>query len=474
MKRWYLNILFLFISLPLSAQYISEVLEYTPAPGQFINDATWGSPTTSTHSIIGKTTGKLNLGAFGGYVVFKFENPVENDPNNPFGVDFTIFGNPITSPTGTWSEPAVVYVMQDQNGNGLPDDVWYELAGSDYHFSSTIKNYQVTYYNPNSNVAADVFWTDNMNYSGYILANTYHEQPYYPLPDSFPHINQTAYTLTGTLLENLVDLSDPAMVTFPQRSFGYVDNQFRGPAPFTVPDNPYTREKENSGGDAFDISWAVDEAGNYVDLESIDFVKVQGAILADAGWLGEVSSEITGAVDVEPNPAITGVMDMIVIRDLPKVIQIHEQYQMEVFVFHQGRPINADVQWESSLNGVSVDENNVLTFTEVGDLELTCSLVSNPEIKCTVKTTISYSFGVEDFSASINLFPNPNRGVFTLTMKTEKAEVSIFNMLGQKVLSIDNASNHQVIDCSSLPNGSYLVKIATQEMTPIFKKFIKQ
>ena len=39
-------------------------------------------------------------------------------------------------------------VSVDVNGNGLPDDEWYELAGSEYQKPSTIKNYEITYYRP--------------------------------------------------------------------------------------------------------------------------------------------------------------------------------------------------------------------------------------------------------------------------------------------------------------------------------------
>ena len=78
------------------AQYISQVMEYRPAPGQLINEVPWGTP-TAAHSIVEDITGSLSLGSFGGYVVFRFATPVENDPLNPFGVDFTIFGNYVFS-----------------------------------------------------------------------------------------------------------------------------------------------------------------------------------------------------------------------------------------------------------------------------------------------------------------------------------------------------------------------------------------
>lgn len=468
MKKCTLIGFILFLNFSLCAQYISEVIEYTPAPGQFINASPWGTPNYSTKSIVGNINGSLSLGAFGGYVIFKFATPVENNPNNPFGVDFTIFGNPLN----IWSEPGVVYVMKDENQNGVPDDTWYELAGSDYYFSSTIKNYQATYYNPNSSVATDVPWIDNYGNSDFIYANSYHTQPYYPLSDSFPHINQEQYLLSGTRLENLVDQSNPMMVSCPRRSFGYADNQLRGSAPYTVPDNPYTREKENSGGDAFDISWAIDANGNYVDLDEIDFVKVQTAILADAGWSGEVSTEITGAVKVEPNSSITGVLDMIVVRDLPKTI--NESYQLEVFVFHQGRLIqDAEIQWESSLNGVHIDENNLLTFTEYGAVELTCSLVENTEIKTIVSTTITYPNSISELTSTVNIFPNPTNGYFSISLESESS-IEIFNLLGQNLFTLENVSNNQTIDISSFVSGTYLIKITTKTSTPIYRKVIKK
>ena len=41
------TILLLAFSLVLKAQYISEVIEYVPAPGQFINTENTGSPTAA-------------------------------------------------------------------------------------------------------------------------------------------------------------------------------------------------------------------------------------------------------------------------------------------------------------------------------------------------------------------------------------------------------------------------------------------
>lgn len=453
---------FLFISAILAmvlctqAQYISRVLEYQPAPGQLINAQPWGFP-SSVERIVGNINGTLCLGAFGGYVVFEFDQAVENHPDNPFGVDFTIFGNPQPN----WAEPAVVYVMKDENENGQADDTWFELAGSDYWFSSTVYNYEVSYTNPGGNEAADIPWTDNQGNSGFIFANSVHTQSYYPLADSFPAINPESYTLSGTYIYQLMDSTNPGFVQSRQRAFGYADNNLRGSEPYTIPDNPYTPEKENSGGDAFDISWAVDENGNYVDLDKIHFVKVQNAVQANAGWLGEISTEITGAVVVEANSSISGNLDLVVIKDLPLSIKQYT-FQLEVFAFFEGRLIpDARILWQTNLPEASIDENNLLTLTQSGNLEITATLGSNPEISATANTVVdlsSASLNENRAERSVRISPNPAHNYFSIS-QLNTANIEVLDLNGKVLIRKTKYQSPGQIDISTLNPGVYLVRI---------------
>ena len=64
--------------------------------------------------------------------------------SNTNGPDIALFTQPSVG-----SEPGVVYVMDDTNNDGLPNDgVWFEIKGSEYNNTETIHNYQVTYYKP--------------------------------------------------------------------------------------------------------------------------------------------------------------------------------------------------------------------------------------------------------------------------------------------------------------------------------------
>ena len=47
-----------------------------------------------------------------------------------------------------------------------------------------------------------------------------------------------------------------------------------------------------------DISNAVDGSGNPVSLTGIRFIKVQSGVFQIAGWLNEISTEISGAADL--------------------------------------------------------------------------------------------------------------------------------------------------------------------------------
>jgi len=438
------------------AQYISEVLEYTPAPGQFTNTLSWGSPHAAS-GIVGQVNGSLCLGAWGGYVVFRFEEAVENHPDNPYGVDFTIFGNPMAH----WSEPGVVRVMKDENSNGLPDETWYELAGSDYYFSTTRLNYQLTYINPGDTVAREVAWADPFGSGGTVKINDAHTQPYYPLPDSFPLISPEQFTLRGTWIRGAVDVDHPPVLISARRAFGYADNTLRGQPGLSLPDNPYTPEVEHSGGDAFDIAWAVDSSGSYVDLDRIHFIKVQNALQADGRWLGELSTEVCGARDESPDPGVHGDLDLIVIRDLPYEITSGE-YPLELHVFYSGRIVeNPAVVWTSSSEKVTVDEHHVLRASESGNVTLTASLESKPHIqtpllaRIRLEETSGPKFSPDD--GELRIYPNPARDRIQV-QGTEQAFLSFYTLEGKLIGEVEQYRGESV-DIRSFPPGIYLLRV---------------
>ncbi len=457
---------------PYQPKYIAEVLDYRPAPGQFINKEPLGHP-NSAASIIGGVSGALSLGAFGGSVVFRFEQLVINHPDNPYGIDFILFGNPF----GGFSEPGIVSVMKDENGNGLPDDAWYELAGSDYFFSSTMHNNRVTYFNPGGDIAKDVFWEDDLGNTGYVLANTFHQQSYYPDQALFPYADPEKFTLSGTRIAGHLDFSDPVFVKSHARAFGYADNQLRGNAPWHIPANPYSREPSNAGGDGFDIGWAVDSAGNYVDLDTIHFVKVHTAVAGNAGWLGELSTEITGGVMVKPDPSKSGTLNMVVIKDLASVVRSNK-VRLEALAFHKGRvQWDEQISWTTSLSGSHIDDEGYIHFTQNGDLTLTAYMTSNPAIynSLTVRVELDHdpTNVVNAFVEQVAVYPNPAREAIRITGVMD-AEVIIYNMQGARLKAIDRYTSGQHIELDGFKPGMYVMRISERQATKTLKLVVAE
>jgi len=448
------------------AQYISNVIEYVPAPGQYINTAPWGVP-SAANSLIGNIDGTLNLGAFGGYIIFEFDNPVQNHPDNPYGIDFTIFSNALPY----FSEAAVVYVMKDENENGIPDDTWYELAGSDYFLETSIHYYEVNYINPEE-AGTDIPWSDNLGNTGVIAANSFHTQNYYPNHDSFPRVTPQNYIMGGSYIKGNVDKSNAANVKSYRRAFGYADNTPRGNAPWTIPDNPYTGTIENSGGDGFDIAWAVDSDGNYFDLDEIHFIKVQNAMQNDAGWLGELSTEITGACVVSPNNTISGETELVWFETLPDTIRT-ETLQLNPLCFQMGK-INesANYSWNLSMQNAQIDENNVLNLQNSGTLEITLFLSDKPEISQTqsIYVDLNNSISTAGFP-KISIYPSPAQNYLQID-GVSNAEIQIFTITGKSIVQINEYQENQRIDVSDFANGIYLLKLSKAGNTKTFK-FIK-
>lgn len=262
----------------------NKVIEYTPAPGQFINELKTGGFDAShvtPEAAVSYAESRLmednwvSLGGFGGYVIVGFDHSIDNSRTYDFGIISNAFDGS--------SEPGVVWVMQDENGNGYPDDTWYELAGSETGKFETYRDYAVTYYRPTA-PKMPVQWTDNYGNNGEIdYLQQFHNQDYY-----YPHwIGTDSYTLTGTRLEarNYDQSGNGSYWIQPHYDWGYADNF-----------SPSDFNSENKAN-LFRISNAIDFEGNPINLSHIDFVKVQCAVNSKSGWLGELSTEVCGFYD---------------------------------------------------------------------------------------------------------------------------------------------------------------------------------
>lgn len=69
-------------------------------------------------------------------------------------------------------------------------------------------------------------------------------------------------------------------------------------------------------------------------------------------------------------------------------------------------------------------------------------------------------------SHGLEVFPNPNSGTFTLSLSnvTEKCNVEIYNMVGEKVFSQLSIVNYPLsIDLTGQPSGIYLYRVLKED-----------
>ncbi|MDR1681514.1 MAG: hypothetical protein LBS12_07025 [Prevotellaceae bacterium] len=242
--------------------HATDAFYYIPAPGQYIGTMAGKTITSALKDLQDWCTEGINsmymIGSFGGYYIVGFDHSVSNEPDK---ADLQIDGNPLGQ---GWCESGIVWVMQDENGNGLPDDTWYELKGSETGKPETKQRYALTYYRPRDINASVVAWTDNLGNTGAVTSGAY------------PRIiTEDYYTLTGTCLAST---AYEAGFSYSRcYDWGYVDGINSNPM------RPLTGH--------FWIEDAIRQDGSDANLQYIDFVKVHTAINAMTQGVGEISTE---------------------------------------------------------------------------------------------------------------------------------------------------------------------------------------
>lgn len=353
----------------------AAVTGYLPV-GQFAryNSFGWGtlytdntnikSTSNTTKFLDGYVSTGVSLGMAGGYIQFDMgSHPIMNDANNPYGIDFIVYGNAFVG------NPEAAGVMVSNDG-----ETWYTLAGSRHYMSDTKWNQKISYVRIEGEsqraLKSETFTADGVYYStnyvspseqtqtainAAISAATWQGIPaassaaavnlsYWPewanrtstqaenygnvwkigTDSKIPAVASTAnnagvnwdkadkvstepngaevITYSGlTLVPDDTEVLKKQNITNPSQAqmtdvyqWGYADVRVNGTA-YGTAINPYASAASAvSGGDGFDISWAVDKNGVPVPLTSVRYVRVYSAVLFNAGIFGETSAEVCG------------------------------------------------------------------------------------------------------------------------------------------------------------------------------------
>jgi hypothetical protein len=207
------------------AQFAGTAVSYTPgsgvASGYTDSTSALGAPSQFTPGDYGGPVDPFNAAYLssqivgigtGGSLTLQFNSPIQNNPNNPYGLDFIIFGH-----------AGFNIINGDYTGGGITDGSFY--AGGDNGVTVSVSADGVTFYTLNPALAPMVdglFPTDG---SG---------NPFLPVDPSL-----TANSFDG------LDLSQ-------------IRSLYAGSA----------------GGAGLDLSWAVDGSGHSVALSSVDYVRL--------------------------------------------------------------------------------------------------------------------------------------------------------------------------------------------------------
>ena len=81
---------------------------------------------------------------------------------------------------------------------------------------------------------------------------------------------------------------------------------------------------------------------------------------------------------------------------------------------------------------------------------------------------VSLSTGSFD-SSSFSAYPNPVKDVFNFAYSNTISDLVIYNLLGQQVLATKPNATQGQVDMSSFPNGTYLVKVTSENQTKTIK-----
>jgi hypothetical protein len=223
----------------MSLSTVTEVVCYT---GTVDAEKTFASPLRNPAP--GQFGYLWTLGAAMGYEVWTVE-PQES---------YQIRGNPFFG----WSEPGVVWMQEDRNNNGVPDEMWYELVG-EQEGPRVTRRYALTYMLVGRYVLSfsHYAWVDCKGRRGILKGVKSAED---------------RATYTGTLLN---DNGKIAGASVGPGGWGYVDSW-----------------SSHTDWDYFYPSNAIRADGSPANLDAVRFIKVHTGLFMYGDVFGENSTEI--------------------------------------------------------------------------------------------------------------------------------------------------------------------------------------
>ena len=150
-----------------------------------------------------------------------------------------------------------------------------------------------------------------------------------------------------------------------------------------------------------------------------------------------------------------------------------EKYS-NTFDSHFNQTDNFNQEWISGVWQTTYQDNTVYTYDTNGN-KLTETYKGWDSQNQTMKNYHKYVYGgyqvmvsvndITNNTLQVNVFPNPASENITITTEVYPYALSIYNSVGQVVLSTTGVSKQELIDISSFETGVYFIKMDAKEMT---------
>lgn len=295
--------------------------------GQFATGAGWGTAVSgsSYKFLSGYSSTGISLGAAGGFTDYTFY--ANNASTHPYGVDFIVYGNAFSGNP----EAGAVKVYGFTSADDTTGE-WYDLSTSKYYNgAASTKNNQDVYWKlvVSSDTSAKGVWYQIVNAGGTPSSSGWTRfasgYGWWPFANSSGTISDakgygalngitygTAFSNDDVSVNadwtqivfknvNLVEDTD----TTNDYQFGFFDIHSNG-SNYGTASNPYTITNAQSGGDGYDLSWAVDSNGEPVALDHITKIRAytcaamnsDGTAFTVPSKFGETSAEVCGIYGV--------------------------------------------------------------------------------------------------------------------------------------------------------------------------------
>ncbi len=190
-----------------------------------------------------------------------------------------------------------------------------------------------------------------------------------------------------------------------------------------------------------------------------------GVFIANGGeFTGLAEGDYTVRVKDENTCIIEGGSETITSTENPIAAFTHSLEAGGTVVFANTSTDATTFAWDfGDGTGTSADENPTYQFAANDSYDV---VLTSSSVNCDSEFTETVSIinvGINTIThENVEVYPNPTNGIVNIEYANE-AKINVYNLLGELVLSNIDVNGFTEVDMSELTNGTYIIKISTDD-----------